>query len=168
MEMQVHGEKKQTKPNQLIINSNRLRDCRYNTGYTSLQHAVDRGDTNVCLFFFFLFIATGFFVFLLFYYFYWFIIYLNYIFFSCLSFIFNVLFYFLILNKQVHYRPGFMPVIPIYGEDMATSGSTRSVRDEGKKKPKNLRLFNLISLSPRVYLILLCYPYRFVVVFVEF
>lgn len=30
-----------------------------------------------------------------------------------------------------------MPVIPIYGEDMATSGSIRSVRDEGKKKPKN-------------------------------
>jgi hypothetical protein len=25
-----------------------------------------------------------------------------------------------------------MPVIPIYGEDMTTSGSTRSVRDEGK------------------------------------
>jgi hypothetical protein len=49
-------------------------------------------------------------------------------------FFFHLILYFLfeILNKQVHYRPGFMPVIPIYGEDMATSGSTRSVRDEGK------------------------------------
>uniref|UniRef100_A0A0N8C2S3 Caskin-1 n=1 Tax=Daphnia magna TaxID=35525 RepID=A0A0N8C2S3_9CRUS len=34
-------------------------------------------------------------------------------------------------SQQVHYRPGFMPVIPIYGEDITTtSGSTRSVRDE--------------------------------------
>lgn len=58
-------KKQKNKQNQLIINSNRLRDCRYNTGYTSLQHAVYIGDTNVCFwvgsyFFFFLFIATGF------------------------------------------------------------------------------------------------------------
>ncbi|KAK4020911.1 hypothetical protein OUZ56_002853 [Daphnia magna] len=36
-----------------------------------------------------------------------------------------------IVVDVVHYRPGFMPVIPIYGEDITTtSGSTRSVRDE--------------------------------------
>lgn len=34
--------------------------------------------------------------------------------------------------QQVHYRPGFMPIIPIYGEDQDIAGSTRSVRDEGK------------------------------------
>ena len=55
--------------------------------------------------------------------------------FCFISFLFVYCYYFLnsffFLNKQVHYRPGFMPVIPIYG-DMSTSGSTRSVHDEGK------------------------------------
>lgn len=49
-----------------------------------------------------------------------------------------------------------MPVIPIYGEDPATSGSTKSVRDEGKLPFLAARWFwvsgNLTILFYRYYL----------------